>query len=210
MYDGAACGEGHPAWHPRQHFTCVWPDLKNYLKSREVRQGLRWDASRENIWLFSIDQKPVKEHLVKSTTVFHSTLKTSVGELRGMAARGIERKKSNKNCRIKDILIFVWEYWFFSPTGLPTSTLSLISLEKGKRKKTAYTRKRETEKKEGVQDEKSKIREWRKWDRQQKKLERALITKKMRDVKEMQYIYAAQYANFLYAWSTWIPTTVHK
>ncbi len=34
--------------------------------------------------------------------------------------------------------------------------------------------------------------------------------KKMRDVKEMQYIYAAQYAHFLYAWSTWIPTTVHK
>jgi len=49
----------------------------------------------------------VKEHLVKSTTVFDSTLKTSVGELRGMAAREMERKKSNKNGRIKDILIFV-------------------------------------------------------------------------------------------------------
>lgn len=32
--------------------------------------------------------------------------------------------------------------------------------------------------------------------------------KKMRDVKEMQCVYAAQYANLLY-WSTWRPATVH-
>lgn len=92
----------------------------------------------------------MKEHLVKSTTVFHGTLKTSVGELRGEAARERERKKSNKSGRIKEILILYERVLIFFSTGLPTSTLSVISLEKGKKKEDGiYTKERDRKTKRG-------------------------------------------------------------
>lgn len=144
-----------------RHFTRVCPALKNYSKSRGVGRALRWDASRETIRLFSIDQILVKEHLVKSSTAFHDTPKTSAAELRGAVAR--EKVKQQK-WQDKRNLDFVRESIDFFSAGLPTSTLSVISLETRKRKKTAYMREKRT-KRTSARWEKAQ-RERRKRDRQ--------------------------------------------